>query len=765
MKANLLKIANYTTLVLAGFVAFVLPLLFTTTLGEAILLPKQLVLYAVIALLIVVTAVRYFGEGVRFRVDSLTVPLFLLAAFAFAGSYFGASRLTSLIGGLPQFIGIILFYFLLMQNLPAQAGAGLPAASDKKSATHLLYAVLASVALLAAWRILNFFELYLPLVSTLVKVRAFTPVGSGTSLTVLLSMLLPLNLALLMRGAAETAAAGELTLAAEAVKNKGNATKWLRIAALSLSLLLIGTALILTAPAFALYLVSFAVLLTLIYTPAAALKKMKVVLLGLSLVLLLIIVAFHVPFTANKGLLDKTASFPKEIQLDLRTSWVVAVHAVRDFPFFGSGLNTFLADFSHYRPVAYNASPYWNVRFGTAGNGVLQMLATLGLLGFLAFVYLVVKVLKIVRGEYLARTDPDTDERVLKVGLGVTLLTYLVSLLLTVPNFTVDVVFFTLLAVSLSLFSKSIKSLSPSIPMEDGRDALPYLTVGPAILLATAILYFAGRFAYADYTFRQGINEAVAQKTQDSFNTLRNAVQINPYRDSYHLSLASLTFSLADSIAAKGKEMTKDDQTTLLQLLDFSIKEAKNAVTIDPSNVDNWYNLASLYRNVAGLIQNAGDWAVATYQQAILLDPVNPVLRMDLGGLFYLAGDYESAANYFREAVSLKQDLANAHFNLAYAYRQKNMIPAAYNEMAYVTRLVTADSPDYKRAFDDLETLRKLLPADAQAQLPTSVAPGAELTPTPELNIATPSATLAKPQPQVEKINLPEASPATQPLQ
>ncbi len=774
MKSNLLKIANYTTLILVVLVGFLVPLLFTTTLGEAFLLPKQLALYAVIALLIVVTAIRYFAEGVRFRIDHLTVPLILLAVLAFAGSYFGASRLSSLLGGLPPFIGLIVFYLLLIQNLPAVKLVEDREQSNRgtESLIIILYAVLASVTLLAAWRILSFFDLYLPLTSPLAGIRAFTPVGSGLSLTVLLSMMLPLNLALLLRfGVIPSGVEGSSTSATafglDASTRLSMTQKWLGVGALSLGLLLIGTALVLTAPVFALYLVGFVLLLTLAFMPVPALKKMKFLLLSLSLVLLLTTVAFHVPFTANKSLLDKAAAFPKETQLDLRTSWVVAVHTVQDFPFFGSGLNTFLTDFSRYRPVAYNASPYWNVRFSAAGNGALQLLATLGLLGFLAFGYFVFKVVKLVRGEYLAKDQSsmeDQETRVLKVGLGVTLLTYLFALLLTVPNFTVDVVFFVLLAVGVSLFSRSLTSLSPSIPMEDGRDALPYLTIGPALILAAAIFYLAGRFAYADYTFRKGINEAVEQKAQASFNTLRQAVQINPYRDNYHLALASLAFSIADSIAAKGKDMTKDDQTTLQQLLDFSIKEAKNAITIDPANVDNWYNLAALYRNVAGLIQNAGDWAVATYQQAILLDPVNPILRMDLGGLYYLASDFESAASYFREAVGLKGDLANAHFNLAYAYRQKNLIPAAYNEMAYVTRLVPADSPDYKRAFDDLETLRKMLPADVQAQLPTSVTepnPEPTPTPTPELNIATPSAKLAQPT-KAEKIVLPEASPSSE---
>ena len=115
------------------------------------------------------------------------------------------------------------------------------------------------------------------------------------------------------------------------------------------------------------------------------------------------------------------------------------------------------------------------------------------------------------------------------------------------------------------------------------------------------------------------------------------------------------------------------------------------------------------------MAQDANDWAVRAYNTAIQLDPTNPRLRVELGGIYFGAQDYLSAANSFRQAVSLKNDYANAHYNFAHALIKLQAYADAQRELETVKNLVDVNSADYKQVAADLEELKKQ-PAVAGAE-------------------------------------------------
>jgi tetratricopeptide (TPR) repeat protein len=77
-----------------------------------------------------------------------------------------------------------------------------------------------------------------------------------------------------------------------------------------------------------------------------------------------------------------------------------------------------------------------------------------------------------------------------------------------------------------------------------------------------------------------------------------------------------------------------------------------------------------------------------TQNQAIALDPVNPRLRLDLGGIYYALGNYQAAAQVFSQAVNLKPDYANAHYNLAQSLKQLKVDDQALAQLQLTASLV-----------------------------------------------------------------------------
>ena len=140
-------------------------------------------------------------------------------------------------------------------------------------------------------------------------------------------------------------------------------------------------------------------------------------------------------------------------------------------------------------------------------------------------------------------------------------------------------------------------------------------------------------------------------------------------------------------------------------------------------------------------------WTVSSYQRAIILDPQNPIYRLNLGGAYYNFKNYPEAIRLFEQAVALKPDWANAYYNLAWANFQNGSYDRAIQSMNNVLKLVDKNkSPDdYKKVLSELEEFKKKLPKEGDQ---TSSTPG-------ELRLP------EKPQPELSpKVELPRnASP------
>jgi len=159
--------------------------------------------------------------------------------------------------------------------------------------------------------------------------------------------------------------------------------------------------------------------------------------------------------------------------------------------------------------------------------------------------------------------------------------------------------------------------------------------------------------------------------------------------------------------------MSDQDKQDLTQLVEQAIREAKNATQLNPGSVVVWENLASTYRQLINFAEGAPDWAIASYSQAIRLDPTNPTLRLDLGGVLLTLKDYDGAVKLFEQAIERKSDWPNAHYNLASAYIAKESYSLALAEMRIVVQLLDPNTEDYQKAQDELKELEKMVPAAA----------------------------------------------------
>jgi len=422
----------------------------------------------------------------------------------------------------------------------------------------------------------------------------------------------------------------------------------------------------------------------------------------------------------------------KEAALTLmpyQTAWSIAIESFKQKPLFGVGPENYISAFNRFRPSDYNSFSFWNTRFGSSSSYPLQLLTVTGLLGLIAFVWLLLKTL--VQLKQIAQP--------LYAGILLSLI-----LLVVLPGNLLTL--FTLITL-LSLWA--VKDGTSSTLRFPAKDKVPgfvvplllFASIAPFLAFVIASGIFYGKIYTAEYYFKKSLDAYTQNNGNAVYTYQTKATTLEPQIVSYHLAFSQSCFALANALAGK-PDLSEQDKANVAQLIEQSIREAKNASSLNPLDSNNWENLAQLYRNIINFAQGADQWALAAYQQTITTDPINPRLRVNLGGLFYAFGNYEMAARHFQDAINLKGDYANAYYNLAATYREQKRYPEAYQAMQLTLNYVPIDSADYQKARQDLTDIAKFLPSP---------------TPTP------PATTTVKPE---DKLSQPEPipSPTTTPI-
>lgn len=717
MRHNLSALINKAIFSILVIVAVLTPLIFTSFTTEFFETPKLIVLSVAVLVLFILWSFSWVTAGkVIITRTPLDLPLLLLLIIVLISTFLSQSQYISIFGNFPRIHGsaiswvlYILLYFVAVSNIRSVTQARV-----------MTFALVGSSVISAIIAILSYAGLYLPL--SFAKNMAFNPAGSPFSITALCLILFPIIYIHLIKP-----------------------SKVMTLPIALIASIIFGLVVILVGSLTSQILLILSILAALVLADKKDIKANLPFVLVPLIVCGLILALSFVPLAKKNPLQLKREVFNKdfqELQLSATDSWKVAISAFRDAPAFGSGPATFLFNFTQYKSPTINLTPLWNFRFDTSFNEFFQILATLGALGFLAFLYFAISLFKLSL-KVLRHFDSFT------VGLSLATLVFIALFIVHVST-PVTMIVGILVVVSLIALHKSegkVEEFTLGVKASRIREAtginsqpldgmmpgdiLPVVVFIPIVIISLVGLWQIYRIASADLYHRLGLN-SISQRGLQAYDLLRQAENLNPVIDVYRTDMAQTNFLVANAIASAkapneaspGGSLTDQDKANIQQFLSQSINESRAAVAISPRSAQNWEILASIYRQITGVAENALQFSLDGYGRAIALDPYNPLLRLNIGGLYYSIRNYDMAIRFFDDAVNLKPDYANAYYNLSIALRDKGNLQEAQAVGEKTVQLLQTDTnnPDYKVAADYLKDLKARI-ATGSAQTSQITAP------------------------------------------
>ena len=400
----------------------------------------------------------------------------------------------------------------------------------------------------------------------------------------------------------------------------------------------------------------------------------------------------------------------------LSTSWEIALSSLKENSVLGVGPGNYLTAFNKYRPISYNKTDLWNIRFPSASNQYLTLISETGLLGLTSLILIYYSLIKIVFNKSQGKIKMSPE--VISIA-STTIFSFLLPAGL--PNIILILVMFALVAKNqkhtLYLISSRRRISENPENLKEITSPTFFINRIPALVLSLIIVaslsyfsYYSIRILYADFLFKKSLT-STTDKPSETGRKMINVIKLNPYIDRYHASFAQFNLSVVKAIIqdaqSQKKEVSEEDRGKIAQLSQQAINEGKATVALNIQRSGNWEFLGNIYKNIAPLATGADKFAIQTYTQAIALDPLNPDLRITLGGLFYSSGDFDSAIDIFKLAVLAKPDYANSHYNLAIAYREKGETDKAITEMTTTLSLIDKNSSDFQFVKSQLEKQQK----------------------------------------------------------
>ena len=339
----------------------------------------------------------------------------------------------------------------------------------------------------------------------------------------------------------------------------------------------------------------------------------------------------------------------------LRATELVAVPSAletRTHTLIGSGPATFSETWDKYRPVEFNATPYWDATISSAYSTLLTFIVTLGILGLIAF--LLITVALVLRAIPIFARGTSSGVHGLK--LSALLASSAAALFFFAATFFYPV--------GSTLFFMSALAAGLFVSLSRGGEPMDYHPkfASLRILMAIVIVVSGAGFVWvatsqfvASVYHARGIAQ-VSVDMREASSLLERAANIWPVSE-YERDASRALFLEA---ASRVPQSTEDTDAIRLQI-DKALQLANHSVYTNRGNLSAWLSRAFLYiQLVPDGPEGSAQQAKESLDRAGDLAPTRPDVPYMRAALELRLGNKERAREYLEQALKLKPDYRNA---------------------------------------------------------------------------------------------------------
>lgn len=398
--------------------------------------------------------------------------------------------------------------------------------------------------------------------------------------------------------------------------------------------------------------------------------------------------------------------------MDFNSAWIIATETMKNRPLWGMGTGNYVEAFYKYRPNSFNLTGAWSAIFGLAPMAWMQIWTEMGILGLMVLLVFVIRILGIVKN-----WKKDWFKLIL-------------ALVLVLAPLNLSLVLVVMVLLTLTDKDKKLEKTAILRAGEAGFNIMPVVLAVVGLVAAGGLVFVTYKPIKAGLIYRDSMALTAKNDGVGTYNKQVLLIGTQPNMGDYRLTYSQTNLALAQALlsSVKNGDLTTEQKQQVSTLLGQAVAEAKTAVALEPANPNYWANLGNIYRTMVGVVDNAFDFSLQSYNQAVALEPANVINRITLGGLYYAVGNFEAADRVFEEAVKSKPNFANSWYNWAHTNYQMSRQNAANvnfrgqklaNAVQYLQQaltLVPADSGDFDKASKELTAWKEELTDLARKQ-------------------------------------------------
>jgi tetratricopeptide (TPR) repeat protein len=350
-----------------------------------------------------------------------------------------------------------------------------------------------------------------------------------------------------------------------------------------------------------------------------------------------------------------------EVNPSYSTTWQVTKSVFKENPLLGIGPNKFADAWSLYKPSLINGSQFWNTPFSNAFGLIPTLMINGGILvGLLWLVFLVLtifsglkKLLNLIKEKY-------DHTLVLYFLLAIYML--LVSILYP-AGLVLFVMSFVFLGIFIGLYANRVNNYVNINFLDDPRKSFVSILTLVLVIIATSGITFKFMEKFVSvYYYGKVVN---ATEVESAEKYIRKALLLNQ-NDLYLRTYSQVYLSKLNSLISKGDSLTDSEKVLLQTSIDEAVNGAVLATKYNKENYLNFEILGFVYKNAASLgIKDASTKAVESYTEASRLNPLNPLMKLEIARTYFIDKNIKSAREFALASIAIKPNFGEGLIFLA----------------------------------------------------------------------------------------------------